>query len=81
MDRDAARKDLEALFRSVMNSPGVEVTDDLSAEQVENWDSLNHLNFMVAVEQRFGVKFTSREMRETSRIGTLLDLIASKKSP
>jgi acyl carrier protein len=55
------RRRLSEVF-AAMISDEVELRDDLTADQVEEWDSLTHVNFMFAVEEEFGVQLSQREM-------------------
>lgn len=54
--------------------PG-QVTDELTPDDVELWDSLNHLRLVTAVEQEFGVKLTTREIESITNLGVLRVLI------
>lgn len=54
--------------------PG-QVTDELTPDDVELWDSLNHLRLVTAVEQEFGVKLTTREIESIANLGVLRVLI------
>lgn len=51
--------------------------DSLSADVIEEWDSLSHIRFIVAVEKRFGFRFSSAEIEGFSRVGDLVDSIAA----
>jgi acyl carrier protein len=57
------------------------VTRDLSARDVAQWDSLANVQFVVLVEQAFGIRFHSREVGQFKNIGELLDMVASKRGP
>ncbi len=69
---------LTAVFRQILDAPDLVLRDDLTASQVTGWDSLNHVNLMVAVEERFKVKFTTREIRNLSNVGELIGLVEKK---
>jgi acyl carrier protein len=56
------------------------VTRALSARDVEQWDSLANVQFVVLVEQAFGVRFTSDEVGKFQNVGELLDAVAAKRA-
>jgi acyl carrier protein len=56
----------------------VEVRKDLSAQDVEEWDSLTHVSLVLAVEEAFGVRFRVGEVESTKNLGDLADLIAKR---
>lgn len=55
-----------------------EITDQLSAEQVDLWDSLNHLKLVTAVEEAFGLQFTMSEIEGIDGVARLRELIAAR---
>ena len=73
---DTAR--LASIFRTLFNDPGLEVRDDLTARDVAGWDSLNHVNLMILIEEEFGVRFTTAEVSALQDVGELKRLIVSK---
>jgi acyl carrier protein len=56
----------------------VVVTKDLSAKDVEEWDSLTHVSLILAVEEAFGIRFRVGEVESTKNLGDLADLIAKR---
>jgi len=55
------------------------INDDTLAEQIPGWDSLSHVNVILAVEQHFGVQFKTREMLSLKNLGDLQRLVDSKQ--
>lgn len=58
----------------------VKVTPELSANDVEEWDSLQHISLVVAVEERFNIKFRVGEVEATKNVGEFADLIVQRKN-
>ncbi|PXA97359.1 acyl carrier protein [Nostoc sp. 3335mG] len=56
----------------------LDYSDSLSAEDIEEWDSLSHISFMVSVEKRFGIRFTSAEIADLQTVGELVDKIVTR---
>jgi acyl carrier protein len=69
---------LAEVVRDVFDDETINPTEATTAKDVAGWDSLNHIRFMVSVEQRFKVKFTSREVDNLRNLGDLLKAINSK---
>ncbi|WP_370516025.1 acyl carrier protein [Novosphingobium sp. Gsoil 351] len=69
---------LGEIVRDVFDDEVAEITEETTARDVEGWDSLNHIRFMVTVEQRFNVRFTSREVESLHNVGDLLKALNSK---
>ena len=61
----------------VLESP---VTSESTAETVEAWDSVRHLNLMLALEAEYGFELSPEEMDEAKSIGQIAQLVASKRS-
>ena len=56
-DRDAVISKAQEIFREVLDAPELALRDDMVAQDVENWDSLNHITLVMALEEEFDVKF------------------------
>ena len=69
---------LAGIFRTLFNDPGLELRDDLTARDVDGWDSLNHVNLMILIEEEFGVRFTTGEVSALQDVGELKRLLAAK---
>jgi acyl carrier protein len=74
MTREDVLDRLQAVFDDVFLEP-VKVTPDLTAKDVDEWDSLLHVSLIIAVERAFGVKFRVGEVEGTKNVGDLADLI------
>ncbi len=77
MDTAAA---LNAVFCEVFDDDAIRITRETTADDIEGWDSLSHMNLIVAVEMRFKLRFTGGEIQGLKNVGELIDLIA-KKAP
>jgi acyl carrier protein len=70
--------ELTRIFRDLFDDENLVVTPGLTAADVPEWDSFNHINLIVAIEQRFKIKFHTAELEQLHTAGQLADLIASK---
>src|SRR5271165_3476134 len=80
VDKEQALLELTDVFRQVFDSPGLVLHDAMTAADVENWDSLNHIDLIVAIEGKFKIKFTTREITRLETVGDLAELTAKKVS-
>jgi acyl carrier protein len=69
---------LNEIFRRVLGHDSIELTPEMTAEDVEEWDSMNHIFIVVEIEKRFGVKFQAAEMEELKNVGELAALVQRK---
>lgn len=69
---------LQQIFREAFESDKLTLTDSLSPETVPQWDSLGHVKLMMGCEEEFGVKFTIEETVESTSVGRLKAVLASK---
>tara|TARA_B100001964_G_C14006417_1_gene497360 strand:- start:1 stop:255 length:255 start_codon:yes stop_codon:yes gene_type:complete len=69
---------LSDIFRVLFNRPDLELTDDLTAKNVPGWDSFNHVNLIINIEEEFGVRFSNDEVGGMQNVGSLKNLLASK---
>lgn len=72
------RAKLTVLFRDVFDDDTLQIRDDMTAKDVEEWDSLTHINLIVAAEGEFGVSFTTKEVQSLRNVGEFIALIAKK---
>jgi acyl carrier protein len=66
------------IIGDVLDQPDIEINPATTAADVEGWDSFNHINIVVAVESRFGVKFNTAEIEEVHNVGELVALVQQK---
>lgn len=69
---------LTAILRDVFDDDSIAATPELTADDVEGWDSMAHLRVMFSVEEAFGVKFAASEISGLKNVGELAGLIESK---
>ena len=74
---DGARR-LTDIMRNIFDEEDVEFRDGLTADDVEGWDSLSHVRFMIAVEKNFGLRFNSSEIDGFKNAGEMLDVIVRR---
>ncbi len=78
MVRDEVIKRLVPIMEDTFDEDKVVYADTLSADDIEEWDSLSHIRFMVAVEREFGVRFSTSEIEGFKNAGELVDALLGK---
>ncbi len=80
---DTLRDEMQEVFRNVFGDDQLVLTDETTAADIEGWDSLNHINLVIAVEKRFGVKFATAEISrlkdDGQNVGSLINLVRRKR--
>jgi acyl carrier protein len=71
---------LTGIFRMVFDDDDIAIDRQTTANDVDGWDSLSHVNLIVAVENSFGIRFTQKELLTFRNVGDLLGSIESKIS-
>lgn len=69
---------LNGIFRDVFDDDSIVARPDLTADDVDDWDSLSHIRLVLTVEKTFGVKFSASEIGNLSNVGELVELIQEK---
>lgn len=69
---------LQEIFRNVFDDDEIELFDEMTSEDVEDWDSLSHVNLILKIEKEFGVKFTVDEITQTENVGQFISIINGK---
>ena len=69
---------LTELFRELFADDAIVLSPETTAEDIDGWDSFNHISIIVAVETRFGVKMQAKEIEHLNKVGDLVAAIAAK---
>lgn len=80
MQNEALLEQVQEIFRDVLDDEEIVLQETSTAEDVEGWDSLTHIQLIVAIEKHFKIKFTSKEILSWKNVGELVDCLAAKLS-
>jgi acyl carrier protein len=79
---ESIRAELQDVFRQVFGDDDIVIADSTTADDIDGWDSMMHINLIIALERRFGVKFAAAEIaglkNEGQNVGGLIHLVERK---
>ena len=78
MTREQVFETLNEVFQEVFDDTSIEVDENTTSEDIEDWDSLEHINLIASVEQEFGVKFNMGQVNTMKNVGEMVDIIMSQ---
>lgn len=78
MTREEILHEISKVFADTLDEDKVVLSESSKADDVEGWDSLTHVQLVVAVEKKFKIRFTAKEIQSWKNVGELIDSITSK---
>lgn len=79
MSKNEIVEKLTMVFHEVFKDNTIVLRDDMTAVDVENWDSLSHMLMITKVEEEFDIKFKLKELNRLKQVGDLVAIIESKQ--
>ena len=79
MDNNSILKDVNDIFINVLDNDDIKLEPTTSAKDVEEWDSLNHIQLIVAIEKHFKIRFNSSEISQWNNVGEMCQAIENRK--
>lgn len=80
MDKNELLKKVNDIFIETLDNEEIVLSYETTANDVEDWDSLSHIQLVVAIEKNFKVRFTSQEIMKWNNVGEMLDCILTKNA-
>jgi acyl carrier protein len=78
MEKETILSEVQAIFRDILDEEDILLTEETTANDVEGWDSLTHIQLIVAIEKHFKIKFTSKEILSWKNVGEMVSCIKEK---
>ena len=75
MDKQSIFDAVQEIFRDNFDDEELVITRETCADDIEDWDSLEQINLLTAIEKKFAIKFKLADVRDLKDVGDLLDLI------
>lgn len=80
MERELIIENISEILISILNHEDFIMTEELSAKDVEGWDSLSHIMIISSIEKKFNIRFKLKDLNSLNNLRSLVDLIISKNS-
>lgn len=80
MDNKEILHKVEEVFRDVLDNEEITLAETTTANDIEEWDSLTHVELVRAVEKAFGIRFTSAEILSWKNVGEMVESVARYKA-
>ena len=78
MNNEEILEKLTAIFKDELDNDDIVLTNETTAEDIEEWDSLSHIQLIVAIEKAFKIRFTSSEIQSWNNVGEMISSLESK---
>jgi len=80
MSREEIFSKVQDIFRDIFDEDDLVIEDTTSSDDLEDWDSLNHINLVSAIEKEFKIRFALGELQSLKDVGAMIDLMVKKLS-
>ena len=78
MEKEQLEKIVKEIFIDVLDKQDIVLTNETTANDIEEWDSLAHIRLVVAIEMKFSTHFSSREIQSWDNVGDMIECIYNK---
>ena len=78
MTRDEIMEKVNEIFRDVFDDDSLIITDSTNSDDIEDWDSLEHISLIISMEKEFDLKFDIKEVNKLENVGQMVDMIKEK---
>ena len=80
MTRDELLQNIQEIFRDVFDDEDLIIQETTNASDIDDWDSINHINLVSIIEGEYGVRFALGELTTLKNVGDMIDLLIQKKN-
>jgi len=78
LKREEIKNKLNIIFQDVFDDDSIEIYDDMTAKDIDEWDSLMHITLVLSIEKEFSVELNAAEVGNLSNVGAMIDLLLNR---
>lgn len=78
MTKEEVFNSVQSIFNDIFDDDDLIIENKTNSDDIEEWDSFNHINLVSAIEKEFNIKFALGELEELKDVGSMIDLIVKK---
>lgn len=78
MDNKEILKKINQIFIDVLDDEDIVINEETKADDIDDWDSLNHIHLVVAIEKSFKIRFNSEEIQQWNDVGDMIKNMKEK---
>jgi acyl carrier protein len=78
MTREEVLNTVQDIFRDIFDDQTLVIENSTNSEDIEDWDSMNHINLVSAIEKEFSIRFALGELQTLNDVGSMIDLMMQK---
>lgn len=78
MEKTEILEKVQEIFRDVLDNEDIVLSNDTTSDDIDEWDSLSHIQLIVEIERLFNIKFTSKEILTWKNVGEMINCIVGK---
>lgn len=78
MDKEKVTARLNEVFQDVFDDETIQISDSTTADDIEAWDSLEHISLISAVEKAFKMRFTMKEVSGMKNVGEMINILCER---
>ncbi len=78
MEKSEVLKQVTEIFIDILDKEDIELTDQTTANDIEEWDSLAHIRLVVAIEKKFNIHFSSKEIQSWDNVGEMINSVYNR---
>lgn len=71
---------LQEIFREIFDDENLVISNETTANDIDEWDSLTHMQLIVEIEKKYGIRFTTAEVKKAANVGEFIEIIRGKLS-